>query len=129
MKVIVGDKPLELVDLIAFGSLETQIEISPAAIKRIAESRKIADEHMDGKTAVYGLNVGLGANVSMALERGSTADFERSVIEGRMIGIGEPLPDSVSRRALAIRIANLCNGNSAVSPHVVDQLAEMYNKG
>lgn len=129
MKVIVGDKPLELVDLIAFGSLETQIEISPAAIKRIAESRKIADEHMDGKTAVYGLNVGLGANVSMALERGSTADFERSVIEGRMIGIGEPLPDSVSRRALAIRIANLCNGNSAVSPHVVNQLAEMYNKG
>ena len=75
MKIVVGDKPLELAELIALGSLETQIEVSPAAIKRIAESRKIANEHMDGKTAVYGLNVGLGANVSMALERVSTADF------------------------------------------------------
>lgn len=129
MKIVVGDKPLELADLIALGGSEIQIEVSPAAMIRIAESRKIADEHMDGKTAVYGLNVGLGANVSVALQRGATADFERSVIEGRMIGIGKPLSDSVSRRALAIRIANLCNGNSAVSPHVVEQLAEMYNKG
>ena len=129
MKITVGDNPLELADFIALGSLDTQIEVTPSAVKRIAESRKIADEHLDGTSAVYGLNVGLGANVSMALERGSTADFERSVIEGRMIGIGEPLADSVSRRALGIRIANLCNGNSAVSPHVVEQLAEMYNKG
>lgn len=129
MKIVVGDKPLVLGELIALGSLDTQIEVTPSAVKRIAESRKIADEHLDGTSAVYGLNVGLGANVSMALERGSTADFERSVIEGRMIGIGEPLADSVSRRALGIRIANLCNGNSAVSPHVVEQLVEMYNKG
>ena len=129
MKITVGDNPLVLGELIALGSLDTQIEVTPSAVKRIAESRKIADEHLDGTSAVYGLNVGLGANVSMALERGSTADFERSVIEGRMIGIGEPLPDSVSRRALGIRIANLCNGNSAVSPHVVEQLVEMYNRG
>lgn len=129
MKITVGDNHLALADLIALGSLDTQIELTAAAVKRIAESRKIADEHLDGTSAVYGLNVGLGANVSMKLERGSTADFERSVIEGRMIGIGEPLPDSVSRRALGIRIANLCNGNSAVSPHVVEQLVEMYNKG
>ena len=129
MKITVGDNHLELADLIALGSLDTQIELTTAAVKRIAESRKIADEHLDGTSAVYGLNVGLGANVSMKLERGSTADFERSVIEGRMIGIGEPLPDSASRRALGIRIANLCNGNSAVSPHVVEQLVEMYNKG
>jgi histidine ammonia-lyase len=129
MKITVGDNHLALADLIALGSLDTQIELTAAAVKRIAESRKIADEHLDGASAVYGLNVGLGANVSMKLERGSTADFERSVIEGRMIGIGEPLPDSVSRRALGIRIANLCNGNSAVSPHVVEQLVEMYNKG
>ena len=125
MKIVVGDKPLVLGELIALGSLDTQIEVTPSAVKRIAESRKIADEHLDGTSAVYGLNVGLGANVSMALERGSTADFERSVIEGRMIGIGEPLADSVSRRALGIRVANLCNGNSAVSPHVVEQLVEM----
>jgi histidine ammonia-lyase len=129
MKITVGDNHLALADLIALGSLDTQIELTAAAVKRIAESRKIADEHLDGASAVYGLNVGLGANVSMKLERGSTADFERSVIEGRMIGIGEPLPDSVSRRALGIRITNLCNGNSAVSPHVVEQLVEMYNKG
>ena len=43
MKIVVGDKPLELAELIALGSLETQIEASPAAIKRIAESRKIAN--------------------------------------------------------------------------------------
>lgn len=129
MKIVVGDVPLNLEDLIALGSSETSIEIASLAIARIKESRDIADEHLKGKVAVYGLNVGLGANVSLSLERGSTADFERSVLEGRMIGVGEPLPDAVSRRALAIRIANLCLGNSAVSPHVVEQLVGMYNKG
>jgi histidine ammonia-lyase len=129
MKLFVGDHPLKLSELVALGNSNTTIDLAPTAIRRISESRNIADEHLDGKTAVYGLNVGLGANVAMPLERSSTAEFERSVLEGRMIGVGNPLPEDVSRRALGIRIVNLCNGHSAVSPHVVEQLVEMYNRG
>lgn len=129
MTLIIGDKPLELSDVIMLGSSETTIAVTSAAIQRIKESRTIADECIDEKTAVYGLNVGLGANVSLPLKRSQIADFERSVLEGRMIGIGNLLPESVSRRAFGIRIANLCLGRSAVSPHVVEQLVEMYNRG
>jgi histidine ammonia-lyase len=127
MSIIIGDRVLAFAELLAFADFETKIEISPKARQRIISSRAIANENIDSGKAVYGLNTGLGAKVSMPLERESVAAFELSVLSGRIIGIGEPLAIAVCRRALALRIVNICHGYSAISMHVVDQLVAMYN--
>ena len=60
-------------------------------------------------------------------ERSSVPDYERKVISARIVGVGDPLSEESSRRALGLRIVNLGLGYSAVSPNVVEQLVAMYN--
>ena len=127
MKIIAGDRELTLEEMVALARRDTTLEVSKAAWARIADSRAIADEELERGAIVYGLTVGLGGKVSMPIERDSVPEFEKSVISARIIGIGEPLDEDVCRRALGLRIVNICHGRSAVSPHVVEQLLAMYN--
>ena len=129
MKIIAGDRELTLEEMVALARRDTTLEVSKAAWARITDSRAIADEELERGAIVYGLTVGLGGKVSMPIERDSVPEFEKSVISARIIGIGEPLDEAVCRRALGLRIVNICHGRSAVSPHVVEQLLAMYNAG
>ena len=129
MNVIAGDRELTLEEMVALALPETTLEISKDAWRRVADSRAIADEELERGAVVYGLTVGLGGKVSMPIERDSVPEFEKSVISARIIGIGDPLEEAVCRRALGLRIVNICHGRSAVSPHVVEQLLAMYNAG
>lgn len=127
MNIVVGEVELTIEQMIALADHDTTLSISDGAWKRIADSRAIADEELERGTIVYGLTVGLGGKVTMRIDRGSVPEFEKSVISARIVGIGEPLTERVSRRALGLRIVNICHGRSAVSPHVVEQLLTMYN--
>ena len=126
MKIVAGDHELTFDEMVALAEPDTTLEISDAAWDRIAESRAIADEELERGSVVYGLTVGLGSKVSDPLVRESTADYERSAISARIVGIGEALDESTCRRALGLRIVNMCHGHSAVSRHVVDQLLAMF---
>ncbi|MFM9137956.1 MAG: aromatic amino acid lyase, partial [Actinomycetota bacterium] len=129
MKLVVGDSPLRLDDVHALGDAATSLELSTGAWERIRESRTIADEQLAAGKSVYGLTVGLGSKVNMPIERGSVADYERSTLIGRIVGVGGAMDEATARRALALRIVNLAHGASGVSPHVVEQLVAMYNAG
>jgi len=129
VKVVVGDSPLRLDDVHALGDAATSLELSSGAWERIRESREIADEQLAAGKAVYGLTVGLGSKVNMPIERASVADYERSTLVGRIVGVGGAMDEATARRALALRIVNLAHGASGVSPHVVEQLVAMYNAG
>lgn len=129
MKVVVGEVPLGLATLHALSDPSTTIEVTEHGWERIRQSREIADEQLAQGKAVYGLTFGLGSKVDMPIERESVADFERSTIIGRIVGVGGPLDEKSARRALGLRIINLAHGASGVSPHVVEQLLAMYNSG
>ena len=127
MNVIAGDRSLTIADMVALARPETTLSLTDAAWQRIADARAIADEELERGAIVYGLTVGLGGKVTMPIERDSVPDFEKSVISARIVGVGDPLAEHVARRALGLRIVNICHGRSAVSPRVVEVLLAMYN--
>lgn len=127
MKMLVGATPLRLEALHALGDASTTLELSAESWDKVRRAREVADEQLASGKAVYGLTVGLGSNVDTPIERADVADFERSTLAGRIVGVGGPLDESTSRRALGLRIVNLAHGASGVSAHVVEHLLAMYN--
>jgi histidine ammonia-lyase len=128
-----GGDALDLEALIALADPGTMVEPSESARRRIAAARAIVDDHLHSGRPVYGLTTGLGSLVgesrSPGGDAGAIAADERRTLLGRVVAIGGPMPRAVARRALGLRLANLALGTSGVSPHVVDALLALYNRG
>ena len=100
-----------------------------AALDRIAADRKVVEAYAASGEPVYGLNTGLGGNLGYRLGAREVVAFQRQVIQGRMIGMGEPLPQDVVRAAMLARCISLAKGGSGVSVGAAQGLLALLDKG
>jgi histidine ammonia-lyase len=106
----------------------TSIEIAPDVRERLVVARKILDRAAEAGQQIYGLNTGLGANIGSSVSEDASA-FQRTLVEGRSAGVGDPLPDRDVRAIIAARVVMLAQGGSGISPHVLDALVALSNAG
>lgn len=116
----------QFVDLAAEG---TTLVLAPAAIDAIARSRRIVDRHAASDSPVYGLNTGLGGNLEHRIPADALSAFQTQIIRGRMIALGDALPQAHCRAALLCRIVELAGGRTGVSQAAIDALIAMFNRG
>jgi histidine ammonia-lyase len=103
--------------------------LAPAALARLAADRRVVEAHLASDTPVYGLNTGLGGNLAYRLQADEVLAFQTQLIRGRMIGMGEPLPEAVARAALLARVMGLARGGSGVSPAAAQALVALLDRG
>ena len=123
-----GPVSWRLVPALAAGP--AQIRLGPQTRDGLAAARAVVEHYLaDGSVPVYGLNTGLGGNLSYRLKPEEIVQFQEQMIVGRCIGMGEPLQETVCRAVLACRIIGLAQGGSGISPAVVDLLVAMLAAG
>jgi histidine ammonia-lyase len=122
----------ELIDsagLVALARSDDRFSYAPSALARIAADRRVVEAHIASGEPVYGLNTGLGGNLAYRLDAAEVVAFQEQVIRGRMIGMGEPLPQDVVRSALLARCISLAKGGSGVSVAAAQGLLALVDKG
>ncbi len=107
----------------------TRITLADTAWQRIHAAREVVDRLAAGDAPVYGLNTGLGGNVSYRLSPTEIEAFQVQMIRGRCIGVGEPFPEPLARMMLLCRIIGLAQGGSGISPHVLALMLAIFNAG
>jgi histidine ammonia-lyase len=95
---------------------------------RLTQARKILEAAAGSGQQIYGMNTGLGANLKTAVE-GDHQAFQRQLVRGRGVAMGEPLPRDVTRAVIASRLAMLAVGGSGISPETFAALLAMLNAG
>ena len=103
--------------------------LSESACAAVAESHAVVERHAAGDEPVYGLNTGLGANLAFRVDRDDITAFQEQLVRGRVIGVGESLPEAVCRAALVVRCIGLSRGGAGVSPALLDLLRAMVERG
>lgn len=121
--------PLPLATLVRWAREDARFAFAPAAWARIEADRVVVEQHAAAGKPVYGLNTGLGGNLGYRLADDEIIAFQRQVIRGRMIGMGEPLPIDVVRSAMLARVCSLARGGSGVSVGAAQALLELLNAG
>ncbi|MEO8856620.1 MAG: aromatic amino acid lyase [Burkholderiaceae bacterium] len=101
----------------------------PAVQERLTADRLVVEAHAASGEAVYGLNTGLGGNLGYRLGAAEVLAFQQQVIEGRMIGMGDPLPLEVVRASLIARCISLARGGSGVSSAAALALLALVDAG
>lgn len=106
-----------------------QVTLNDAGLARMAASRALIDAAVRGRKPVYGVTTGLGPRVVDALDEDEIATFALSAVRGRAHSVGEDLPESACRAALAVRINTLLIGASGARPDMALQMTACLNAG
>jgi histidine ammonia-lyase len=79
---------------------ESRVEAGAEAVVRILAKGE----------PVYGINTGFGKLASARIEVGDLVTLQRNLVLSHCAGVGEPLPISIVRLMMALKIASLAQG-------------------
>jgi len=126
---LIDQQALSPAQVLALARSDTHFLFAPAVQTRLAADRVVVDRYLQSGDPVYGLNTGLGGNLGYRLSAPEMLAWQRQIIGGRMIGMGEPLPDAVARTALLLRVCAIARGRTGVSLQAASALLVLLNSG
>lgn len=117
---------LEDVALVADGA---RVRLAPAARARMEESRAVVEAALASGRAVYGVTTGFGRLADTAIPPERLAALQVNLLRSHAAGVGEALPERVTRAVAVLRANTLAGGRCGVRPVVCERLLEHLNAG
>ena len=128
-KIVIDDK-LSIEELATIArDLSYYVEISPKALKRVADSHRVLNKLVkEGKT-IYGVNTGMGGFVSWLVPNGKSGELQLNLLRAIATNVGSYLSDEEVRAAMLARIVSLSRGHSAISVANLEKYIAIFNAG
>jgi histidine ammonia-lyase len=104
-----------------------RVKLSPQARHAMTQSRKLVENLMRGKEAVYGVTTGVGSLSTERIEPEQARQLQLNVVRSHACGVGEPLDAGETRGLLLLRANTLAIGFSGVRPVVAELLCGLLN--
>jgi histidine ammonia-lyase len=98
---------------------EAQIAAGAAAVERILALGQ----------PVYGINTGFGKLAITRIDPADAASLQRNIVLSHCAGVGEPMPFSVVRLMIALKLVSLAQGASGVRLETVKLLGALLAEG
>jgi histidine ammonia-lyase len=118
---------LTLQDLRALLDAPRRLALDPASHGAIDRSAALVQAVIDRGETAYGINTGFGALARTHIKDEQLAELQRRLVLSHAAGTGEPLPDSIVRAILILKINGLARGFSGIRRSVIDSLVALLN--
>jgi histidine ammonia-lyase len=100
-------------------------QLDPACRVAITDSAAAVARILARNQPIYGINTGFGKLASVKIGDADLATLQRNIVLSHAAGVGKPMPVSVARLMMALKLASLARGASGVAPATVDLLETM----
>jgi histidine ammonia-lyase len=121
-----GSVPLGQWRAIYFGA---DVRLDPSGRDRVEAGAAAIAAIVAKGDPVYGVNTGFGKLASVRIGAGDLAALQRNLVLSHAAGVGAPLPVSVVRLIMALKMASLAQGASGVRWSTIDRLAACLRAG
>lgn len=128
-RVILGESPLCLPDIVAVARWGARVAIAPQALVAMQASLQTVEAILQKNRPVYGINTGFGSLCDTSITPEEASLLQNNLILSHAVGCGQPLPREAVRAMLLLRANALCQGYSGVRPSLVQALVDMLNAG
>ena len=118
---------LNLPDLRWLATFDLSLTLAPESYEDIAAGRRLIDSVIEEGKTTYGVNTGFGSLSDTPIAKDDLAELQRRLVLSNAAGTGPPLPDSVVRLIICLKINALAGGRSGVRRELVDALLALYN--
>ena len=107
----------------------TPVALDPSGLAVMARTRSQLMAAISEQRPMYGVTTGLGPRVVERLSIEEQSAMSLSTIRGRAHSVGEPLPASTVRAAMAVRANTFLIGASGADPALAQMMVDCLNAG
>jgi histidine ammonia-lyase len=106
----------------------TKIVLSDEVLEKIKVCRNYLDRRMQRKgEVIYGINTGFGSLCDNVISDENLGLLQKNLVMSHACGVGDEVPDEITRLMLLLKIQSLSYGHSGVQVETVQRLADLYN--
>ena len=106
-----------------------EIVVDPELETNVAKSYEIVQKSAEGDLPVYGVNTGFGKLANKIIPSEDREQLQKNLVLSHCAGIGEPLPEDVTRLMMVLKIVSLSLGASGVKWSTIKQIERIINSG
>ena len=125
--LVIGDRPLDIHDVVRVSRERERVTLSQDALERMAASRAWVDKIDESDTPVYGINTGFGEFARISIPHDEREELQRNLVLSHCTGVGERLSEEVVRAIMLLRVNSLSQGYSGIRPQTVQSLVDLLN--
>lgn len=118
---------LTIDDVLQIARDGVRVEISPQALQRVQDGRKIVEKIVASNRTVYGINTGFGKLAEKKIDAEDLEKLQLNLIRSHAAGVGDPLSAEEVRAVMTVRLNTLLRGYSGVRDEIVKLLASFVN--
>jgi len=105
------------------------LEVAPALYEEVDRRRTAMLGALEAGTPAYGVSTGLGYLSTRPIAPGDRDTWQRSILLGRAVAVGEPLSREVVRGAMLLRLVGFLHGHAGVSAELCRTIAARLDDG
>jgi histidine ammonia-lyase len=120
---------IRLTDLAVLYWQSPAVKLHPDTRAGVDAAARLVNDAANGDAAVYGVNTGFGKLANTRIEPKDTARLQRNLILSHCCGVGDPLPDSIVRLVMTLKLLSLGRGASGVRWVIIKQIEALLEQG
>lgn len=124
-----GIEQLDYSTAMAIAKGEIKGIIHPDAAKKIVKSQELTEKLAQGEAAVYGVNTGFGPLCDTKIDSKDTAELQHNLLTSHSAGVGNPIPQTVSKLMLVSKLQALSQGFSGIRLATLERIMLLLDKG
>jgi histidine ammonia-lyase len=97
-------------------------ELTREAIGRIQKNRADVDAIVAGNKTVYGINTGFGPLCTTLISDEDTRKLQHNLLLSHAVGVGDVIPEEISRLMLILKVHSLAMGYSGISMDTINRM-------
>ncbi len=109
---------------------DSVLSLSEEIWNEIRASRAFLEKKiLESEKPIYGINTGFGELCRQEIPSSDLDQLQINLVRSHACGVGQPVPERISRMMLLLKIRNFITGHSAASPELVQAMLDFYNAG
>ncbi|MGD9310832.1 MAG: histidine ammonia-lyase [Desulfosarcina sp.] len=127
--LFLDNEKITIDDLVRVARCNRRVDVSAAGESRVANTSRLIERWVKEKRVIYGITTGFGALCNVIISEKDTQRLQENILMSHAAGVGDPLPDTVVRAIMALRVHDLCLGYSGCRIKTIRYLLEFLNQG
>lgn len=120
--VIIGKRHLTVNEVSRVARDGASVALDAEQAQRVRAARDFVDLWLASGRVAYGVNTGFGSLASVRISPRDIAHLQRNLVRSHSAGVGEPMPQDVTRAMVLLRAVALSQGHSGVRVEVINAL-------
>lgn len=127
-KLLIDGNSLTIEDLVSVARFRKSVELSPYAIDKIDDARRVVENLSKRDEPIYGINTGLGKLCNVKISKENLLKLQENIVHSHNINLKPYSSKEIVRGTMLIRANSLAKGFSGIRREIIERLILFLNE-